>query len=192
MKDHTATPPSIPDTSRASVHTGEMDLMKLLGGLDPKEEESRPALTEEQQNHFKDFKYNPYLTNPHKNQMVRTQIRRMSLAPEDHVMLPDGTPSRDSDGENDNSIIKENGSRKAIERGRRKSSSGSLMMNDLGGIQEEKIDPRTGKAITSENPYNNYDPADLGNLPKDTLTPKNQINIGSRKVRASGASARDK
>jgi len=34
MRNRTATPPARPDTSRASVNTGAMDLMKLLGGLE--------------------------------------------------------------------------------------------------------------------------------------------------------------
>ena len=40
LKAGTATPPSRPDTSRASVATGEMDLMKLLSGEEEVEEDN--------------------------------------------------------------------------------------------------------------------------------------------------------
>ena len=199
IKAHTAIPPSIPDTSRASVHTGEMDLMKLLGGLDPNEEENKPVLTEEQQNLFKDFKYNPYLTNPHKNQIVRTQMRRMSLAPEDNVMLPNGSgqdSEKDDSGDNNieadtkkslggNAVVKK---RRGSGSFRKSSSPNNLLLDDLENITEERIDPRTGRAITSENPYNNYDPDNLGNLPKNALTPSHAM--GSKKVSTRSGSSK--
>ena len=53
MKNGTAQPPSRPDCSRASVATGELDLMKLLNGED--EEEIANNLTAKEQGESKAF-----------------------------------------------------------------------------------------------------------------------------------------
>ena len=146
--------------------------------------EEKPVVTDAMNRHFKDFRYNPYLTNPHKS------LRRMSLAPEDSTMLPERDQSSSFDNDRPCAEEEEEGALKSSSpptTTQTRRNSGSLVVTspllaDLGGIVEEKIDPRTGHAITSENPYNNYDPAELGNLPENTLTPKNQKAVGSKKI----------
>jgi serine/threonine protein kinase len=171
MKKRTTKPPSIPDTTRASVATGEMDLMKMLG-TDDDSEYSKVKLSDEDQLVFKDFGYNPYL---HKNKEKVIPVEEHEQDDDD-----DGSKSVDDRSEKDseNERTNEGGDKVPSTEPPSSTELGGFTsftplvtpakrnsLADLGGITEERIDSRTGVAITSENPMDQF-PASKATTPK--------------------------
>mmetsp|Transcript_13098 Transcript_13098/g.26901 ORF Transcript_13098/g.26901 Transcript_13098/m.26901 type:complete len:556 (-) Transcript_13098:90-1757(-) len=161
MKNGTAAPPSRPDCSRASVATGELDLMKLLNGDD--EEEEIDNLTAKEQALFEGFSYNPYLMTDELDSFRDTgdnsdpeqQEEVLSTVSSDNALSADGAVSS-----------------RSIIAGPRKFD----MLSTDTGITEETIDERTGLAITQDNPYNNFNPQP-NEMPESTpvCTPKGRV-----------------
>ena len=162
MKNRTATPPAKPDTSRASVATGELDLLKLLGSGEGEGERAKePKVSDRIQKMFENFSYNPYLEHP-------DDVRNTGDSGSDSSYVS----SQSNGGESAGGI--ENGKKSNTLDPTTIAPPEVIGMNSksnlsLGlAITEETLDPRTGAAITSDNPYNNYDPADLTSLPPET------------------------
>ena len=140
LKRREVPPPARPDTSRASVVSGEMDLIKMLMVND--EEVVAKKLPPDVQAHFVDFIYNPYteeakLTKPH--------LQPYSPVPPQE----DDSEARQAEGAENAAIESafdpENVTLNNIPLGG--------LPSFAGGIEEELIDPRTGNAITSQDPY---------------------------------------
>ncbi|GMH54510.1 hypothetical protein TL16_g01687 [Triparma laevis f. inornata] len=166
MKNRTAPPPAKPDTSRASVATGELDLLKLLGS-DEGEQKSDPKVSDRVQKMFEDFSYNPYLDHPDD---IKADDESASVVSTDNNSESVGTRSN-ADSTKDTGS---GGSRELLS----PELIGMSSRNNLSlglAIAEETLDPRTGTAITSDNPYNNYDPADLATL--NEMTPETPIGM---------------
>lgn len=129
LRNKTLKAPAKPDTTRASVATGELDLMKLLGTTEGAEAgEQRPKLSPEQQAMFSGFMYNPYTDEAKARRKAREEAFALAQTSAKVGIEPDYT--------SDSSL-------------RRESKNASFMESYV--ITEEKIDSRTGLAITSEN-----------------------------------------
>ena len=140
MKNKTHKAPAKPDTTRASVASGELDLMKLLGTQEGAENGAPPKLTADQQAQFSAFNYNPYTDEA----KARRKAREEKFAAEQEAMKS-AKVSPEADEYSGSGSLKK----------KRLSNAANFLEADA--ISEEKIDSRTGLAITSEAPLDSFD-----------------------------------